>query len=379
MRLQYLWVLLPVVPILCVIVGQARPADPITTQALIQGILARSEGVFSGEMTYRESNGFSWKKQPEQELTKTVTFSGPSWRVKWAEDIARIPHLVTEGVKRRGIPVEPPSGLLENDEVSHGGNHLELSRVPQPDHSIRSTARVTQPKPFDYRMPYPPLRVGTFWYECTKKFVEANREKAERKPPTEVNDVPCEIIEWEVTAADKFRAFDGINDLTKNGGRLRVCVALQLGFALPRIQYIGSGGKVAASFDGWDFQEKASGIFIPQHARMQYYMPAPGFYLDFQITDCKKINRSISDATFAVALPDGTEVMDSRSGTHSVLFKMKKGGPIPRDLRDIIQTKVPSFWGWNKRTALLGGAAAGVLLVGVAVLLRLARMRRRQA
>ncbi len=345
---------------------------------VVQGIGSRADSVFSARIRYRMTSGFPQEKNNHEE-DLSLTFFGPSWRLKSVVPASQVPRLLSKSAQKANVKPTPLQGMLEQDEVSHHGKYVRLNRTPQSDGQLSNSATIRHQKPINSSLPPPPYFAGSFWFECTKQFVQANKDMAQRKPAVEVNGRSCQVLEWNVAAADKYKAFHGTNELTDDGGSLRVCAAPDLGFALPRVEYVGRNGMVAASFDSWDFKQYRDGIFIPARCRMQYHSrTGPGFFAEFQIMEASAINESIPDSDFRVELPVGTAVSDSRPGTHSINFEIKEGGPIPKGLDDVVAVTSLRFWGWNWYTALLLGAGVGIVLLVSFTLLRRSFLRRRE-
>ena len=129
-------------------------------------------------------------------------------------------------------------------------------------------------------MPSPPLFAGTFWYSTTRDFVKANAAAAKRLGPATVDGVPVEVFEWTVSPAERDKAFHGFNALTRNGGKLRLNVAPSLGHVLPRIEYVGEGGVVAAVFSATEFR-KVDNVHIPRRCSLRYFSKeGPGFFIE---------------------------------------------------------------------------------------------------
>ncbi len=353
------------------IAGAAGQEAAISTADLVQGILARAENPFSGQMTYRLKSGFrvpGHREAPEEELA--LVFSGPSWRLRSRVKASEMPVVRQEGDLQVESTGPPLPGFVEVDKVSHHGKSVELQRTPQDDGSVRNVAYINHQKPIvPESPPYPPFFAGTFWYENTRKFVAAHKDKASRKSAVEVNGVRSEVIEWAVPAAEKYAAFHSVGELTRQGGTLRVYAAPDKGFALPRVEHIGANGQVEAAFDSWDFREYAEGIFIPQRCEEQLYSSkGPGFYLEYQFDNIKGINLAVPDSEFIIPLPPGTRVSDGRGEGGSISFDVKKDGPIPQDLEDVIGVATPHFWGRNWLTAFIVGLIVGLVVLGLALL-----------
>ncbi len=353
------------------------PTPSLTTKEIVQGILARSEAVLSGQLRYHQESAFPGEKPKGGEFQ--VTFSGASWRLDSKFRASDVDVKLAPSVKNPKIAATPLQSDLELVNLSHHGKSLDFQRTPQPDGSIRNSAAIATEKPIDSSFPSPPVFAGSFWFPSTKEFLRQNIDKALRKPVTDVNGVKAELLEWNVPASEKFKAFHGINNLTKNGGILRLFVSPQLGYVLPRIQFLGQADKVQASFDCSDFVECTDGIFIPKRVSLQYYdAEGPGVRITYQISEAKKINEPIPDSDFVLQLPVGTHIYDGRSGKESTYFELKPDGPIPKELEDTIAVESPAFWGRNWPTALVLGFGVGLALLGFYLAIGRYVLRRRK-
>jgi hypothetical protein len=313
-----------------VLLGSAplcEAGDSPQADALVAGILARSQAVFSGRMRYHYESGFRDTGKIIESDERELSFYGLDWALQ--------------------IPDQRIT------RASHGGKFVEFIRHRQPDGSLHDVADVFNPKPINY-FDYPdtPVDAGTLWWQQTRTFVRDNARKAKLVERTNVNGVEVEGVEWAVTKAER-NAFKSLGEDLLNGGTLRVFVAPQLGYALPRILYIGMSGRVSASFDCSSFEEVAAGVFLPHKCGAQFFQNrVPTCYVQFNITGTEKINEPIPEQDFIIQLPVGTIVGDSRSGKGSTIFTIEKAGvslPVS-DLSDIISIgPIPGkarYWPW---------------------------------
>lgn len=331
------------------------------TQQLIDGLLARSEAIFSGRFVYRVEAGIEGKP-PGGVSEQRVSFSGTSWICRNLRD-------------------EGSAGL------SHKGQGVEYVRTRQPDGSISNFVRLIQPRHINFKSPSPPVFAGTFWNEygaepSTKEFVRSRRGQAVRRPDREVNGIRAAVLEWAVaTEQEVYQAFAEFGDVTRNGGLLRLYVAPQLGYVLPRIEHVGVSGIVGMTYDSFDFVEAAPGIFLPQKSQRRNFNGPDGkagtFLIDYRLRDISQINGKIPDSDFVLEIPDGTTVADARSGKYSVPYKVEKERPFPvPDVEGVLTQERPPFWGRNWQTAVIVGAVVGMVLAAVAFwLLRRSRSR----
>ena len=187
--------------------------------------------------------------------------------------------------------------------VNHEGRLL--SYVERPGRSLKIKYAET---PF-YREPYPPMYAGTLWYGSTRQFVRDHASKARLLGAETVNGIETRCLEWNVGQVDTYKAFGEINEMLKDGGRLRLYVARQLGHALTRIEHVDKFGTVQDKFDFSDFKEVAPGIFFPTVCRLG----GGGYNRTYQLKKIERINGVLSHSDFVLAIPAGTAIRDERN------------------------------------------------------------------
>jgi len=317
---------------------------------LVDGAVARSEAVFSGRIEFQHIVTDA-EQNVKAAFTKNevVYFSAPSW-----------------AVVRRGDKAP--------DEISHRGKHVVHHATPQETGEIRHTADVEMEQRVNSLYPRLPVFAGSFWERSTRDFVRANRNKGVYKGRVEVNGVATRILEWAVSDANKYKAFDFVAEVTEHGGTLRLYIAPQLGFVLPRIEHLGTSGRVAVRYDSFDFYEVAPGIFFPKRSRWSSYnrTGSTGFS-EFKLLKVDKVNEPIADDIFKVYLPVGTIVADGRAGNSSHIFRIAAAGTLPVDgLDDVVAVgSPPSDWMRpSVSLALIVGAVVGLVAAAALVLFR---------
>jgi hypothetical protein len=354
-----------IIALLCVIlpVGLAHGADVVDKEkvaALVKGVVARADVVFSGRLKYRVTVGMHGGKS-DKPWEEEIVFMGQSWRKtnKHAMSDFEI-HPKSREAMPKGVVLE---GHYEKVEVSHGKSSVEYTKIPQPDKKIGQMIRVAAPKALRAQASSePPVFAGSLWYPCQVRFIEQNASKAAWAGAAKVNGIDTQILEWEVTPEEKFHAFEAVNDLTMQGGRLRLYVAPQMGHVLPRIEHLGTEGRQAKVFESTDFVEHKDGVYIPRRCSYQISdSEGPGCFKEFELLDVKSINEAIPTSEFIIEIPDGALVSDARSGTHSTLIKIKGASSIPEDLTEVIA--LPSYWSWRRTPiwAVTLGIAGGLI------------------
>ena len=138
------------------------------------------------------------------------------------------------------------------------------------------------------------MRAGTLWNSSTGQFVHERASKARLLGDEDVNGVKTLALEWDVDPKDKYLAFHAISDLLKEGGKVRLYAAPQLGHALLRIEHVDRFGTVQDRYDYSEFQEVAPRIHVPKVCRLgvgQYKQ-------EYRLTKIENINKRFSKRRF---------------------------------------------------------------------------------
>lgn len=321
----------------------AATAD-VNTADVVQGVLARTEALVSGQLHYTIESGFSNQDDGSYSQEYRLVFQGSSWRL---------------------------TGLgptVHREKVSHAAKTVEYQREPQPDGTTSASARVDDKSLLlNENQPYHPTCAGTIWFAQTIDYITNHHEMVQYKGRETINNVACIVLEWNISHEDRYKAFSTINALNHEGGTLRIFVAPQLGYALPRIEHLSPDGTVSTYFDSTDFKEYG-GVFLPRTSRYQLISPGgtPGFFVEHRISEITDVNESIAAEEFAVSVPDGTTIADQRGQDGAKIFEAYSG-MIPEDIADILvagETNRPS----RSRAIYVGlfiGAIFLVVLFGV--------------
>jgi hypothetical protein len=252
------------------------PIEPIHEEGateLIAELLARSTAVESGIIEYHVKIDIAGKTTNDEDMR--YSFSGESWEMR-----------------------NTHSG---NGIVNHVGYLLDLAGPP-----LRLLVQYPR-SPFEHD-PYPPLHAGTLWYTATRQFVRDHASKARVLGTKAINAIVTEGIECDVAEGDAYRAFYSINEMLRQGGKLRLYAARQLGHALPRIEYVDRFGTVQYTFDASEFKEVAPGIFFPA----TYRTAAGSFTRAYRLKKIERINGALPDSEFVLPIPADTSIHDER-------------------------------------------------------------------
>ena len=348
------------------------------TPNAVRGAISRMEAIHSGRITYKETSGTSDDKETE---TYKLTFSGNSWKKEFSADISSISSNFSEnpGKQDDKFDITKLTGLVDRSTVSHDGRVIVYTSCPQFDEPLHKTARVTTGED-SMEQQYPPFPqfTGTFWYHKTLSYVKEHKSEAKYKRVGKIDGHDVVVYEWTVSAANKFHAFSYVNELTHDGGILRVFIAPSLGYAIPRIEHVGISGKPGVVITSTDFTE-CNGFHIPKKSQITILQnEVPGFTIAYELSSITDINEPIPESEFILTLPVGTEVADSTSGTHSEFFTVSEDpNSIPDDLLNSIQTPRKNFierWGWQGAVGV--GILLGLMILGGLYMVRRIRSRR---
>jgi hypothetical protein len=262
--------------------------------------------------------------------------------------------------------------------LCHRGKHVEFFGNPQVDGTIRYAAQVDLPKSANEGgLPDTPNVLGTIWYDCTKKFINDHASHARLGKTTVVNGVNTQVLEWDVSSKEVYKAFNKVNELGRNGGVLRLYLAPELGFALPLIEHLGTEGMVMTHFSSGDFKQVAPGIYLPMESVRTTFKPAGADYVvKYHIHQVEQINEQIPDEEFIIELPNGTSVGDARQRTHGIHFRVGQNDSLPiPDLQEVAVFPMPPSSGLSRwvLAVLMGAGAGAVAVVSYLIVKRRAR------
>jgi hypothetical protein len=265
---------------------------------VVQGVLSRAEAIFSARLEYREQHGFGIPPKLSLEAKLKASFSGSSWAFRC-----------------------PSSG---GSATNHNGKWVGWTKGDPTTGAAADYLVIKRPEPVDKTFPPAiPTFAGSFWFQTTKEYVNDHRRDAVLKGPSEANGIPVVVLEWSVPKDSVFKAFEAVGDLTRNGGVLRLFVAPQLGYVLPRVEHVGFGGGVEQRFEASDFVEAAPSIFIPKQFSCQIYNGGkPGHNVRYEITHLEKVNEVLPEEDFILHVPQGAQVSDQRSLVQSEFYRV---------------------------------------------------------
>jgi hypothetical protein len=312
--------------------SSAAEEKPSEITGLIQRIAARYRAVFSLHMIYHYHSNLNTDYRGE------LTISGSSWRDR----------------------------ALRNDgwggcRVTHRNKTLEHTFSPD-GHWVQ----ITLPQPLDKNFPAPPYYAGTFWFKEECRYVEKYAAEATLRGGSDLQGIHTTALEWPIPSQKRWAELAHVDHSAK-GGRLRLYVAPQLGYVLPRYDYYNPRGELVQRCEADGFQESAPGIYFPRKIRRICYLKGEvGFAAYFDIESVDQVNEPIAEEAFILRLPKGTVIADSRSQTHSIMFRLGETPPVPgtEDLQEVLaELPPPARPGYSWGLAVLLGIALGLALL----------------
>jgi len=151
----------------------------------------------------------------------------------------------------------------------------------------------------------------------------------------EIDGVQTQVLEWDLEGRQILQAFHSVSDLASKKATLRVHVAPQFGFAIPRVEYLGDDNTPASIMLATGFHERSPGLFLPTECSKQDFKKnGPLFSYTYTLNNFKFINETLPEGSFSTTLPNGTSVIDGRSGSAFIIGQ--KTYPTVADIDDVI-------------------------------------------
>lgn len=322
--------------------AETTSEDP---DSVVRSLLARAEAVFSARMEFFHTLQFTNSALPLIDGETMASFDGLNWVIR--------------------VPGGERSNYNGKFVVHMGEKSGTKSAIPD-------SVSVQRPQAIDaHDPPEAPYFAGSFWYKTTKEYVKDHANEAKVKGRAEVKGIPVIILEWVIPRDWKVAAmaFHGVNDLTEEGGVLRVCVAPQLGHALPLLEMVGKEGVVGSRFEAEDFIETAPGIFMPRRfSRHLYDKQGLVNFEKYSLKSVEKVNEPIPAEDFIIEAPRGSTLNDERPLNYSLSYRVGDDpATLPTDLSDVLVGMPPPPHPplLTRSTAIWLGVGIGVALLTV--------------
>jgi hypothetical protein len=294
---------------LCLVLVSKSQANEV--EDTIAAVASRACAIVSGRLaftyyvtTFKGTVPLKTEALPE----RIASFSGTSWADRDSD---------------RSAP--------QISRINHNGHLLEFRVAPQPGGAINYSANIAPPCELnsgrEAQTNLPPVFAGSFWKTAQLKYVLGHASRCRLVGNATVNEIATEHYELDVPAADH-RAFVSLCPGLRNGGAIRFFVAPQLGYLLPRIEFVTPQGEVAQSYEAKDFLEVAPGIFFPKRIQKNIHSASGGSlsHVEFDIRS-ELINQPIPDDDYIVQFPVGTDVNDARDPEQVKAFRLEEPTP----------------------------------------------------
>lgn len=316
-----------VVCIFCILVsgasawGEASPAsapqsaDATLRETLLDGVFLRAEAIFSGQFTVTRTTGIGNSLESRASRGPYIfTRSGRDWarRPTWNS----LDRIVNRDQRQMSV-------------WQNGKN---------PDGSIDTGAQFTPPVPtWRAAGDTSPFFAGTFWLEDMLNYVRTHKADAVYKGTADIEGVKTDVLEWSIPKEDRLEVMKQSNNvIPDHGGFLRIYVAPQWGYVLPRIDRTSPDNVLACRFESKDFREVTSGIWFPFKSTWEWHDKGLQFYEEYAFDRVGLINEAIPDSEFEFSVPVGTRFSDERNSAVPIMFDVKSVSGVER-LEQIIQ------------------------------------------
>jgi hypothetical protein len=324
----------------------AAPSESRDARELISAVLARRTRIVSARYEYVLRTGIRDGERGNDYYCQ-LWIEGESWRLECAPK--GLPHIMG----------------------STGKHSFSMRQYTGSDGKLMTYAGIDEPKSLNgHRYPFHPTIAGTIWFDQTASYVEATAASATLESATEVDGFRCEVVVVRVPDGDAETAFWAFDDDLANGGEIRMYIAPELGFVLPRMEFLGASGVVRKRFEASDFVEASAGLFVPSFARMQRLTGnVPGMYNEFVGLTATNVNEPVDPKHFRLLVPEGASVREaatvSKSGTARHFWASAENRPPDLDMIEVAGSESGnSFWSALAVGFLLGcGAILAMLLI----------------
>ena len=267
---------------------------------IVAGITSRSQAITSGRFSY--------------------TFKSESFRGDQPLPVVLFPELTTSFSGSSWAERSPNTHVVR---INHDGYYLEFVQTPQKNGSVRPGVTLFPQRALESRKEFnaPPLFAGSFWYQQQLRYVDAHAAAFREVRKDVIHGVNVVVLEASVSAAKRGEAFHVLLPALKSGGILRLHVAPQLGFVLPRIEFLTPANQLVHSYEAVEFSEMAPGVYLPRRIWTET-LPAAGssrYRAEFAVR-YDLINQPIPAEDFVAQLPPGTHVQDAHEPGDVIKF-----------------------------------------------------------
>lgn len=333
--------------------GQTLVAS--SASEMVRAAMARRESFFSGRMAFREVVSKGEFSREARGTRRRLVFSSPDWRMTLPDS-----GYAYASFKGNSVALYP-------EQLRDGsGKHL-LSLATADTMNSRSFTNV-------------PFFVGSLWWGQTSVFLKANAERAEFRGEEIVEGHQCRIIEVEIKKEE--RAAWTFSDINRNGGFVRMWIAPELGYAIPRVEELGNDRRVAGIYLSSEFKEYTSGLFLPRQCHCVFYSSSGATYSHaFRDIEYADVNGEIPSAAFTIEVSQNTTIADQRGGHEGKgvsVFKAADSEQVNRaGLVGLVSVAPPKEAGWWNTFAIALAGVACLILACIVFRHRLGKLARK--
>ncbi len=275
----------------------AAAAAPPAIDELIDGVVARSTAVYQAQIDFTLTERHGPTVETAQQVRSDryeLSVAGPDWLLRYADS---------------------PNLIMKHDAVT-----LRYYETPSRRDGVDRSLHIDAPQTLDNAVgenaAYTSLRHGTFWYPAQATYVDRQRGKAQLVEEQRLAGVNTYVLQWQVDVLDFDEALIVIPPriAKQRKGYLRIHVAPDLGFALPRIEYRAIDDETVKRFESSDFVQVDSDIYYPRSSQCITRHADQSFLTDFQVHDIRHVNQKLPGETFTLQIPARTRMRDSRPG-----------------------------------------------------------------
>lgn len=246
--------------------------------------------------------------------TMILTIAGPEWLLRW-------PNYA-------GV------------QMSRGEYYATYTENVNPDSSLNRALLLELPqgtlREYFWRDPWRRVvRCGSVPFPEMLDYISAHRDKAEYVGKESRGGVNMEILQWIVDQDSYDSVFHFTLPYLYEGrtARLRIFVARELGYAIPRVEFASDNGNVKFWIEASDFRLVGDSIFFPFNWKMINEAEGGRVLLEFEMLSVDNVNEAIPDATFELFVPKGTRVRNGLPGQEAV-FRI--GEDVKMDKIDLV-------------------------------------------
>ncbi len=259
----------------------------------------------------------------------------------FAESIQRFAIVYSPTAWRLNYP-DTQSGVLVKDGKNFGLFFEKKSADPlgkRPGYVL--VERATGKEDLEVRVRNMALRCGTFPLKTISETLSKRRNDCTEETTT-LEGITVLAVELVLSQSELQYIFVAVPGFLYSGEQstMRLFVAPSFGYAIPRIEFENSNGRVDAYFEASGFKDCGNGVFFPaKWSRVCHSLPNIGSET-FEFHSVSHINSPLDESAFAIELPKGTKIRSTLAGLECV-FKTGSNSTLS-NVDGLIASSLPS-------------------------------------